>query len=225
MNKPELIVMLTHNDQTVKNAIEIFESAKDAPAKYWGMKDAGLEEEKMVALFAKMKACGKTTCLEIVAQDRQAEMDGVLLGLRCGADIITGTHYSEKIHNVLEKAGKKYMPFVGKTVGIPVVIEGTIEEIIEEARDLTENKGVFGVDVAPYRYNGDVEKLNREFAKAIHAPCCVAGSINNFQRVQEMIDYGYWAFTVGSAFFEGKFGASSFAEQIANVVSYIKENA
>lgn len=29
-NIPELIVMLTHHDRTVENAIEVFESAKDA---------------------------------------------------------------------------------------------------------------------------------------------------------------------------------------------------
>ena len=36
---PELIVMLTWHDKTVEDAIEVFESAKDAPAsKKWGFR-------------------------------------------------------------------------------------------------------------------------------------------------------------------------------------------
>ena len=82
MSKPILIVMLTHNDQTVKNAPEVFEAAKDAPTQYWGMKDEGLEEEKMVALFKRMKECGKTTFLEIVADDLEVETESVRLAVR-----------------------------------------------------------------------------------------------------------------------------------------------
>ena len=37
--RPELIVMLTHNDVTVANAREVFEGAKDAKAKFWGFKE------------------------------------------------------------------------------------------------------------------------------------------------------------------------------------------
>ena len=35
-NTPKLIVMLTHNDHTVENASEIFESCKHSNAEYWG---------------------------------------------------------------------------------------------------------------------------------------------------------------------------------------------
>lgn len=34
----ELIVMLTYDDFTVKNANEIFEACVDSKAKYWGVK-------------------------------------------------------------------------------------------------------------------------------------------------------------------------------------------
>ena len=58
---PELIVMLTHNDRTVENAIEIFEACKDTKAKFWGFKEVGLPVDKMKQLCAMMKAAGKTT--------------------------------------------------------------------------------------------------------------------------------------------------------------------
>ena len=63
---PELVVMLTHNDQTVPNAIEIFKEAKDSKAKFWGFKEIGLPEDKMKELVGMMKEAGKTTFLEVV---------------------------------------------------------------------------------------------------------------------------------------------------------------
>ena len=40
-NIPKLIVMLTYNDMTVKNAYEIFGRCKDSKALYWGFKEEG----------------------------------------------------------------------------------------------------------------------------------------------------------------------------------------
>ena len=56
--KPEIIIMLTNNDITVKNAEEVFESCKDLPAKKWGFKDVGLPKDEMIKLAAKMKEAG-----------------------------------------------------------------------------------------------------------------------------------------------------------------------
>ena len=63
--KPELIVMLTHNDRTVENAIEIYRECRNSKAKFWGFKEVGLPIGKMKELCAMMKADGKTTFLEI----------------------------------------------------------------------------------------------------------------------------------------------------------------
>ena len=67
MDTPELVVMLTHNDRTVENAYQLFETCKDTKAKYWGFKEEPLPPEQMKELYAYMKACGKITSLEVVA--------------------------------------------------------------------------------------------------------------------------------------------------------------
>jgi hypothetical protein len=36
--KPELIVMLTHHDQTVPNAVELFDELKDLPVSTGGLR-------------------------------------------------------------------------------------------------------------------------------------------------------------------------------------------
>lgn len=48
---PELIVMLTYNDLTIKNAYKIFTENKDSKAKMWGFKEEGLPLSEMKKLF------------------------------------------------------------------------------------------------------------------------------------------------------------------------------
>ena len=38
----QLIVMLTHNDETVANSAQVFDSCKDLPVEDWGFKNVGL---------------------------------------------------------------------------------------------------------------------------------------------------------------------------------------
>ncbi len=220
-NIPELIVMLTHNDRTVENAIEVFESAKDAPATYWGFKEVGLPEDQMKILVEKMKAAGKITCLEVVAYTEEDCLEGARIGVRCGFDILMGTLYFDSVKAVADQAGMKYMPFVGKISGRPSVLDGTIEGMIAEANGLVETKGVVGFDLLGYRFTGDAIKLNSEFVKNVKAPVCLAGSVASFQRLDEVKATGAWAYTIGGAFFDKKFADASFGEQIKIVVDYM----
>ena len=75
----ELIVMLTHNDLTVLNAAEIFDQCKNSKAQYWGFKEEPLPLEEMKKLFSYMKACGKTTFLEVVAYSEEEGLEGAKL--------------------------------------------------------------------------------------------------------------------------------------------------
>ena len=220
-NIPELIVMLTHNDRTVENAIEVFEAAKDAPAKFWGFKEDGLPEDKMKVLVEKMKEAGKRAFLEVVAYTEEECLEGARMGIRCGFDTVMGTMYFDSIKQACDDAGIAYYPFVGKITGRPSILEGTIEGIVGEAMDLVQNKGIQGFDLLGYRFTGDAVKLNAEFVKAVPVPVCLAGSVASFQRLDEVKAAGAWAFTIGGAFFEKKFADASFGEQIKIVVDYM----
>ena len=217
---PELIVMLTHNDKTVPDAIEVFEAAKDAPAVYWGFKEVGLPAENMKTLVEMMKAAGKTTFLEVVAYTEQECIEGAQIGVECGFDILMGTLYFESVHRIAREAGMKYMPFVGNIHGRPSILEGTIEGMIAEANALAD-KGVDGIDLLAYRYTGDPEELAARFVAGVKVPVCLAGSIKSFSRLDKMLEIGPWTYTIGSAFFEKDFGDMSFAEQIKAVHDYM----
>lgn len=217
---PELIVMLTHNDRTVKNAYEVFESSKNSKAKFWGFKEKGIPVDEMKRLYAYMKSCGKTTFLEVVAYTEEECLDGAKMAVECGVDILMGTLYFDSINEYCKKNNLKYMPFVGKITGRPSILEGTVEGIIEEANALL-MKGVYGFDLLGYRYTGDAVELNKRFVAGVNAPVCLAGSVNNYKRLDEVKDANPWAFTIGGAFFENKFDGT-FAEQIDKVVSYME---
>lgn len=221
-NIPELIVMLTHNDKTVENAVEVFEGAKNSKAKYWGFKEVGIPEEQMIDLVQRMKTAGKTTFLEVVDYTEEGCVAGAECAVRCGFDVLMGTMYFDSVKAIADAAGIKYMPFVGHITGRPSVLEGTIEGMIHEANSLVEEKGVTGFDLLGYRFTGDAVKLNAEFVKNVKGDVCLAGSVASFQRLDEVRSTGAWAFTIGGAFFENKFGAGkSFAEQIDIVVDYM----
>ena len=75
-NRPNLIVMLTENDVTVKNAYEIFQECKDiSEVTHWGFKNVGLPKDEMKQLVKAMKEAGKTTFLEVVTYDENSCME------------------------------------------------------------------------------------------------------------------------------------------------------
>lgn len=217
--RSELIVMLTHNDLTVENAYEIFEQCQDTKALYWGFKEQPLPIEEMKRIYSKMKECGKRTVLEVVAYTETEGLEGAQMAATCGCDVLMGTCYSESIHKLCQQHNIDYMPFVGDIVGRPSILKGSIESMIAQAKML-KDKGVFGIDLLGYRYEEDPEKLISDYVKQVGNPVCVAGSIDSYERLQFIKKVQPWAFTIGSAFFENKFG-DTFAEQINKVCDFI----
>ena len=166
MNSPKLIVMLTHNDHTVENASEIFESCKNSKAQYWGFKEKPLPISEMKSLFSRMKSCGKTTFLEVVEYDEESGLHGAKIAKECGCDILMGTVFFDSINQFCKENNMKYMPFVGQITNRPSILEGSIEDMISEAKEYLA-KGVYGFDLLGYRYTGDPVKLNNAFVQAI----------------------------------------------------------
>lgn len=217
--KPELIVMLTHDDLTVENAYEVFEKCRDTKALYWGFKEQPLPIAEMQRIFARMKACGKRTVLEVVAYTETEGLDGAQMAAACGCDVLMGTCFHESILRFCQEHGIAYMPFVGQITGRPSVLEGSVESMLTEA-DALKRHGCFGIDLLGYRYSADAEMLIAKMVAESGLPVCVAGSIDSYERLQFVKDVKPWAFTIGSAFFDQKFG-STIAEQINRVCDFI----
>lgn len=215
----ELIVMLTHNDRTLENAYEIFKQAAHSKAKYWGIKEKGLPLHAMQELFAYMKNCGKTTMLEVVAYTESECLNGAKMARECGCDFLIGTVFFDSVNDYCKQNSIKYMPFVGNVSGRPSVLCGNSGDMVAQAQNYLE-KGAFGVDLLGYRYIGDAVLLNKTLVEQVDAPICFAGSINSYERLKEVKRTAPWAFTIGGAFFENKFGGT-YTEQIDRVCDYI----
>lgn len=223
MSCPELVVMLTHNDVTVKNSKEIFLEAKDAPCGYWGFKEVGLPPEEMKDLVRCMKDAGKTTFMEIVAKTEEDCSKAVKLGIESGFDAILGTVYYDSILEMVKEHHITYFPFIGERY--TESIRGTIEELKEEAACLAEKDGVTGINVAAYRYDGNVEELLTAISdtvKKVNKPLSIVGSINSYERLDMVKKFNPRTYTIGGAFFENKFG-ETFSEQIETVQNYMKK--
>ena len=218
---PELIVMLTHNDMTVTDAYAVFDRCRNSKAKFWGFKEEPLPLEQMIQLYGYMKNCGKTTFLEVVAYSEEECLEGARKAVACNCDFLMGTTFFDSVNDFCRANHLNYLPFVGKITGRPSVLEGTPEEMIDEANAYIA-KGVYGIDLLGYRYTGDAVLLNREFVKNMKVPVCIAGSVNSYERLQEIKAVSPWAFTIGGAFFENKFDGTM-KEQIDKVCSFMKE--
>lgn len=220
---PKLITMLTYNDETVNNALSIFRECADLDCDFWGFKDVGLPEDRIKELVTVMKQAGKTTFLEVVSLTEEECLRGARIAVECGFDYLMGTVFFQSVFDYLKSHAKLYLPFCGKVTGHPSVVEGTIEDAIDEGKRLQKLE-VAGFDLLAYRFVGDAEELARRFVKEIDLPVVIAGSIASTERLDRIKEYNPWAFTIGTAFFDKKFVPDgSFGDQIQAVLEYLNE--
>jgi 2,4-dienoyl-CoA reductase-like NADH-dependent reductase (Old Yellow Enzyme family) len=220
--KPELIVMLTHHDQTVPEALELFQRTKDYPITHWGFKDVGLSPEEMRTVVTAMKEAGKVTFLEVVSLSEEEGLRGARLAVDLGFDILMGTVYYPSIREYIEDKAIRYYPFPGHVHSHPSILDGTIDAIVAHACEL-ETFGVHGLDLLTYRYDGNAASLLTQVVQSTQIPVVSAGSIASFERITEVWAAGAWGFTIGSAFFEKKFVPDgSFEDNVLAVCDWLE---
>src|SRR6478752_139443 len=175
----EFIFMLTHNDRTVDNALEVLEQVKDTGLRHIGFKDVGATAEKARELTAAAHAADLVVYLEVVSVDKADEMDSIDAAIAAGVDWIVGGKFAAEAVEKLAGTGIKFAPFPGRVAGHPSALHGTIEEITAHAAELSRLEGVHGVDLLAYRH-ATVDPLELTLAVA-----------------------GAWGFTIGGAIFDG----------------------
>jgi hypothetical protein len=201
----EFIFMLTKDDQTVRDALSVYDDVRDAPLRHVGFKDIGQPVSVLRALAAKIRADGRTAVLEVVSTDRDSEVRSVLAGVEIGVDLLMGGTHPDAVLPLLRGSGLRYFPFPGRVVGHPSILTGTVEEIARSAGDLTARPGVDGLDLLAFRHDGDVPGLIEKVVATARGPVVVAGSIDSAERIHTVSRSGAWGFTVGGAVFDQAF--------------------
>jgi NAD(P)H-dependent flavin oxidoreductase YrpB (nitropropane dioxygenase family) len=222
----EFIFMLTHHDVTIPNALEVFEEIKDTGLKFIGCKDIGLPIEKLQELFRKMKNVDMTTFIEVVSNDEEKHFMGVEKAIRVGADYLIGgmPRFTRKTLEYLKekKANLKFFPYIGKVIGHPCVLEGSVDEIVNNGVEFGK-MGIHGINLLLYRYTGNVNLLLDRAIDTLKIPLIVAGSIDDFEKIGQMKRKNVWAFTIGGAILEKKFAPKrNIREQVIAVLNLLQ---
>ncbi len=196
--------MLTHNDSTVDNALEVLEQVASTGLRHIGFKDVGATAAKQRELADAAHAAGLIVYLEIVSVDKADEMNSIDAAIAAGVDWILGGKFADDAVRKLAGTGIRFAPFPGRIVGHPSALEGTIEEIAAHAAELTSMDGVDGVDLLAYRHSSvDVLELTAAVVKASHGPVIAAGSVVSEAQITGLAKAGAWGFTIGGAIFDG----------------------
>ena len=222
MTQPKLIFMLTHHDRTVPNALEVFEEVKDTGIQNVGFKDVGLPFEELFKLARAINREGLNSFIEVVSESEESCIAAVKQAVKMGVRNIIGVkrEYAQKAFEYVKGTGIKFYPYVGRVIGIPEVLEGTIEEMIMDAKNFRK-MGVDGINLLAYRYKGDPEELMRAVISNAEMDVIVAGSIDSFERIRKVITLGASLYTIGGAIFEKKFvPGGSIADQVKAIIGF-----
>lgn len=218
----KLIVMLTENDRTVPNAIEVLSECKNLSAKYFGIKTEPLSLSEMKRFTDAVHDMDRIAVFESVTYNERKGLADAEKAVFCKCDILLGTKYSDSINEICRKNGIKYMPFIGNPYGVPSILEGSLMDFREDMENTLKN-GTYGVDFLALRYNGDShEMMKNVFSLGIKTEVCIAGSIDSCEKLSEVLAFNPSFITVGSAFFANRF-CSTFQQQIEKVLSFIAE--
>ena len=213
--------METYNDMTRVDAIPVYKEIRKIKVKCIGFKDIGLPMTKLKELHTMMKKDGRTTFLEVVSASEKDTVQSTKVALELGVDYLIGGTYIDATLPLLKNTKIKYFPYVGKIVDHPCKLRGSIEEIVSDTKKVKE-RGIPGINLLAYRYNGNVDQLIGKVS-AVGLPMIVAGSIDSYERVRKMKEMDIWAFTIGGAIFDKKFvGNGSLADNIDAILKEIE---
>jgi hypothetical protein len=227
----EFVFMLTHHDSTIQNPLEVLDMVGGCGLRFVGFKDVGAEVPVLREVTARAHDEGMEVMLEVVSTSQADELRSVAAATEIGVDwLLGGTHPADGLQ-VLQSAGARpsprYCPFPGRVVGHPSVLQGTVEEIAESARQITSMDGVHGLDLLAYRHtSADAGELTRAVVQAASGPVIAAGSVASVAQIHALDEAGAWGFTIGGAIFEGRLpGAPSIEGQVREVLRAAADRA
>jgi 4-hydroxythreonine-4-phosphate dehydrogenase len=198
----EFIFMLTRDDVTLSDAREVYASVADSGVRHVGCKDVGLPTDQLKALMDDIRSHGHETWIEVVSETEEATLASARAAAEIGPDHLIGGTLIEPVQEILDGTGIKFWPYVGRIVGHPCLLRGTIEEIAADT-ERAAALGVDGINLLAYRYDGHVEALTRAVVAATDLPVICAGSVDSVERIRALDACGAWGFTIGTAALDG----------------------
>jgi len=216
--------MLTRQDRTVPDCLEVLAEIAALGLRHIGFKDIGVDADTLRRLHAGIKALGAVSYLEVVATSPEAALHSARVGAELGVDrLLGGTQVAETLE-ILRGTKVEYYPFPGTPSGHPTRLGGDAT-LIEAHTAKFIAQGCAGVDLLAYRAT-EAEPL--ELVRAARRGCgagrlICAGSVDSPARIAALREAGADAFTIGSAVFEGSFapGAGGLTAQLQEILACV----
>jgi hypothetical protein len=149
-----------------------------------------------------IRAAGHTSYLEVVSETDEATLQSARVAAEIGPDYLIGGTLIEPVQEIIAGTGIRFFPYVGRVIDHPCLLRGSIDEIVADVVDAAE-RGVDGINLLAYRYDGDVDALVEAVVKASSLPVIAAGSVDSAARIRALAERGVWAFTIGTAALDG----------------------
>jgi hypothetical protein len=201
----DFIFMLTRDDQTIEDCVELYESIRALPLRHVGFKDVGVPPETLKRLHGKLKKDGRVTYMEVVSTSEESCLRSARIGVDLGVDCLLGGTQIDLILPLLKGSPTGYYPFPGVPAGHPTKLGGSPARVAADTKNAVA-KGCAGVDLLAYRATeADPLDLIRAARGATDRPVIVAGSINSPRRIRDIAAAGADLFTIGTAALDGSF--------------------
>ncbi|MEJ7839817.1 MAG: hypothetical protein WKF81_13475 [Thermomicrobiales bacterium] len=219
----DFIFMLTRNDRTIDDALDVLRLIQPVGLTHIGFKDVGTDASTRAALIEEIHAMGATSYLEVVSTTADECIRSATIARDLGVQRLLGGTQVDDILPLLEGSGTAYFPFPGNPVGHPTRLGGSPEDVEADCKRFID-LGCAGCDLLAYRATeADPLALVRAARRGLgsDAPLIVAGAVNSAQQIRDLLAAGANAFTIGSAVFDGSYSPSkgSLLSQLHDVLN------
>jgi hypothetical protein len=200
----DFIFMLTRNDKTILDALEMLHLLRPVGLKHIGFKDVGVAPATLRQLSDEIRAMGAESYLEVVSTSPEDTLNSVRVAVEIGVDHLLGGTRVEEILAITRGTPTRYYPFPGRPFSHPTKLGGTAAEVEADCRRFID-LGCGGVDLLAYRAtDSDPVDLIRAARKGLgDNRLIIAGGIDSAPRIKAVQDAGADAFTIGTAIFNG----------------------
>lgn len=216
----QFVLMMTRDDVTVPNAVNVYRSIAGSGISCVGFKDIGVTPDEQAELVSEIRTNGQRSFLEVVDLTEEGESRSAQAALDIGVDYLVGGTRIEPTLETLKGSSVRYMPYVGRPVGHPAELDGEIHEIVSAARQ-AEAIGAHGINLLSFRYRGDALELTRRVVDSVGIPVLAAGSVDSLERVRQLAELGVWGFTIGGAVMSCSLADGGVSDQIRHVLEAI----
>ncbi len=201
----DLIFMLTKNDRTIDDCLEVVEYVAGLEIRNLGFKDIGPKRAVLEKLNQRIQESGAQSYMELVSTDPSECIESARFAAKIGVNHLLGGVNPKDIVSTIQGSRLAYYPFPGIPRGHPTRLEGSLEQIVADCLQF-DRLGCQGVDLLAYRCETiDPLMLVQAVRSVTTRRMVVAGSIDSPQRVRALRALGVDAFTLGSAAFNGSF--------------------